>query len=295
MSIKNELKLCILWTASRVRRHPALLNLTLRSLAYTPRLKTRLRALVESNCYSTSPLEQPEHSALSPNLNTPKMKDFSLNSGERQVATELSQIRFDHRVRYQLVLDVMQQNETLSEMNCLDIFCGNGYGAYMLASSRPLLTVLALDGSDQAIELANNNYALPNIIFSVKRFPFTLPSHAFDYITCFESLEHVENDTALLNKIEHSLRKGGFVMVSVPNEECHSLSKNPHPFHFRHYLHAAFLNQLPQNFTVKKWWGQNVYEFDDNGVNTNTLLDEDLMRPIENKPGQVNIYLLQKT
>lgn len=48
--------------------------------------------------------------------------------------------------------------------------------------------------SKDAIDMAAECYALPNNLFSWKLSPFLLPARIFDCITCFESLEHVQED-----------------------------------------------------------------------------------------------------
>ena len=94
----------------------------------------------------------------------------------------------------------------------------------------------------------------------------------------------------LLSQISSSLNKGGYLLLSVPNENLHPLSINPHPFHFRHYTYDEVLNKLDSRFEILNWYGQNTYEFTDDGRNTHQLLADIDMRLIEGQEGQVNIY-----
>jgi len=220
-------------------------------------------------------------------------KDYSLHSGERQTGRTLQDIRRDHVARYELAERIIA-GRTLRDAEgvCFDIFCGNGYGTYLVAQRFPSLWVLGIDGSAAAIAQANECYSVPNSLFSHKLFPFTLPERTADFVLCFESLEHVAEDKSMLEQMLRSLKVGGVALVSVPNQELHSLDKNPHPFHFRHYTKHDFLSMLPAGFALETWFGQNVYEFTPEGVNTFRLLAAEDMEVKEQTPGQVNIFLL---
>lgn len=221
-------------------------------------------------------------------------KDYSLQSGERQTGRTLDDIRKDHAYRYELASDLIKPIINEKIINCLDIFCGNGYGSYMLARSIPYLRIIGIDGSQEAIDLANESYSQPNNMFVHKPYPFQMPADAFEFVTCFESLEHVEDDHSLLYEIFSSLKVFGIALISVPNEDRHSLKKNPHKFHFRHYRHEDFIKLIPSNCILEGWHGQDVYEFTEDGVNTFKLLPSEKMKPKNGISGQVNIYIIRK-
>ena len=68
------------------------------------------------------------------------MKDFSLNSGERQTATQYMSIRADHRFRYEWADAIIPAGG-----QGLDLFCGVGYGTQRLAHNDRY--VIGMDGS----------------------------------------------------------------------------------------------------------------------------------------------------
>ncbi|MBU1235852.1 MAG: class I SAM-dependent methyltransferase [Gammaproteobacteria bacterium] len=220
-------------------------------------------------------------------------RDYSLLSGERQVGRSLDDIRRDHTVRYELAERVIRLCQYESS-NILDLFCGNGYGTYLVARDFAKAQVFGVDGSNEAIDMANEYYSLPNNLFSFKRYPFRLPEGAFDFVICFESLEHVEEDHSLLREICGSLKPGGRALISVPNQERHPLEKNPHQFHFRHYRHDDFLRMAMFGFSLESWYGQDVYSFSPEGINTFQLLPPAQMELKQGVSGQVNIFLLRK-
>lgn len=160
-----------------------------------------------------------------------KEKNYSLHSGERQVGASLSEIRYDHLVRYELASTLIEGAAITSGL-AYDVFCGNGYGVYFLSQELSGLHVVGIDGSEAAISMANANYRRENNLFAYRLYPFTLPKKVSNVITCFESLEHVEDDRSLLRQVLESLNDRGVAFVSVPNEEIHSLKKTLMSFTF---------------------------------------------------------------
>lgn len=218
------------------------------------------------------------------------MKDFSLNSGERQTAINFENIRYDHRVRYAMAMEFLQDKD--NDFG-LDIFCGNGYGSYYLTSKLNDTKVIGIDGSKEAIECAMANYSSPNNIFSYKLFPFGLPKNTFDFIICFESIEHIEQDEMLVNLLITALKPDGYLLLSVPNEEIHSLKLNRHPFHVRHYTPDDVKLLINQRLKLITWYGQDVYKFED-GIQKMEFLSFEEMNLKREKSGQVNIYIYKK-
>lgn len=221
-------------------------------------------------------------------------KDFSLHSGERQIGRSLADIRRDHTVRYDLAVSLMREHAQKKGSTCMDVFCGNGYGTFMLSEAFPDVCVVGVDGSKEAIDMANECYARPNNMFSWKLFPFSIPEESNDLVACFESLEHVENDQLMLDSILRSLKKDGVALISVPNQDEHPLEMNPHQFHFRHYRPVDFTSMVSQSYSIETWYGQNVYQFTKDGVNTFQLLSETQMRLREKVSGQVNVYVIRR-
>jgi SAM-dependent methyltransferase len=221
-------------------------------------------------------------------------KDFSLHSGERQVGSSLAEIRYDHLARYQLAVQLIKANRQSQRSILFDLFCGNGYGTHILANVFTHSLCIGVDGSKDAIDLANIHYQLPNTLFVQKFYPVSIPQESVDVVVCFESLEHIEDDKAMLCALLEGLKADGMAIVSVPNESVHSLSRNPHKFHYRHYTEVDFLGLVPPHFAVNQKFGQDVYVFRPDGTNTFTLLEQSAMEPCVDYDGQVSIYVLTR-
>lgn len=181
-------------------------------------------------------------------------KSYSLNSGERQIATSIDGIRADHRNRYTFGIEAVE-----APGYGLDVFCGNGYGSKMIAMAGH--TVLSIDGSQDAIELAHAHYETSEILFCQKIWPFRLPKSAFDFAFCLESIEHIPDSDAFLHEMMQCLRPGASLILSTPNEDLMPFDAKHHIFHYRHFTQDAIFSLLATHgFDIVKWGGQIVYD-----------------------------------
>ena len=160
-------------------------------------------------------------------------RDWSLRSGERQTSPWFEDANAAHRARYAWAASVLGHR---FGQRGLDIFCATGYGTAHLARH----TGAAMVGHDacaEAIDVAARAY--PNIAWTCAHYPYALPSSAFDFIVSLESIEHVEDDAAFVASLIDSLRPGGDLLLSVPNEERLPCASFGNPYHVRHYAPAA--------------------------------------------------------
>jgi len=221
-------------------------------------------------------------------------RDLSLNSGERQIGKTVAVIRYDHIVRYKYAVEYISKHcHQTKNMFGLDIFSAIGYGTHML-SERLSCSMLGVEGSEETVAFANKHYFNEKTLYVNKTFPFELPRATFDFITCFESLEHVAEDERLLDQLVGSLTLGGLLFISVPNEAINPLAKNPNEFHHKHYYHEEIVAKVVDScgLDLLNWFGQNMYVFED-GFRKGVLKDAEMVMH-EREGGQVNIYLFKK-
>src|SRR5687768_8372438 len=67
-------------------------------------------------------------------------------------------------------------------------------------------SVWGIDGSKDAVRLAEECFRTPRAMFSVGYFPFELPTAAFDFIVSLESVEHVSDSAGFLSCIVQALK-----------------------------------------------------------------------------------------
>ncbi len=212
--------------------------------------------------------------------------DFSLHSGERQTATDYTAIRADHRYRYEWADRRIPKGGFGA-----DIFCGNGYGTSLLAKTR---SVLAIDGSTEAVQQANAHYQTSRNFFSTAHYPFELPKSVFDFVVSLESIEHVEDGTGFFRQLTDSLKPGGLLVFSTPCEDLLPLQSTGNHFHFRHYRLEETLRMASScPLELVEWAGQDTYQLIDGRIGS--ILSDHVMDLKPQQAGQFVIVLCRKT
>ena len=136
----------------------------------------------------------------------------------------------------------------------LDAGCGVGYGTAFLAEAAR--HVLGVDRSEEAIGYARSRYARPNVEFEVADLA-ALPSadDAFDAVCCFETIEHLRDQTAFLEEVRRVLRPGGAFLVSTPRADA-TTDAPENPFHERELSADDFERLLATRFDQVELYAQ---------------------------------------
>lgn len=125
----------------------------------------------------------------------------------------------------------------------LDVGCGVGYGSRFLAESGAN-SVLAIDISRDAIAHALKHYIHPAVDFRVgSATTFDYPE-SVDLVTCFELIEHVNEQDFVIQNIRRALRPDGILLISSPRP----LSKMRSAFHEKELEFNEFKDLLKRHF-----------------------------------------------
>ena len=154
----------------------------------------------------------------------------------------------------------------------LEIGTGTGYGIEIVAPRAASFLTLDKQTPSGAAP------ALPHV--EMRRAtvpPLDLPASAFDWVICFQVIEHVRRDLELVREIHRVLRPGGRLIVTTPNIRM-SLTRNP--WHIREYTADQFDNLLHSAFPAVERLGvfgnervMEYYEQNRRGVERITRFD----------------------
>jgi SAM-dependent methyltransferase len=115
--------------------------------------------------------------------------------------------------------------------DALDVACGTGYGSRMLARKA---RVNGVDHDEEAVRLARSRVAGIYSVAEVPPIPF--PDDAFDFVVCFETIEHIRDDIGLIREIGRVLRRTGTLLISTPNKDISAPHGAPvNRWHVREY------------------------------------------------------------
>jgi SAM-dependent methyltransferase len=178
-------------------------------------------------------------------------------TGERYMPQlDEAEISFEHWHRY-LWVEAFVAGKAV-----LDIACGEGYGAALLAHSAAHVT--GVDADADTIDNARATYAQPNLDFihgSAQEIPLT-GTALFDVVVSFETIEHLgeEDQRRFLDEIKRVLKPDGIAVFSTPNRTIYS--DKPHyrnPFHIKEFYRKEFEALLGHTFGHVEMFGQRLY------------------------------------
>jgi SAM-dependent methyltransferase len=131
----------------------------------------------------------------------------------------------EHLVRYRFAA------RSAAGCTVLDVGCGTGYGASILAAKARL--VVGVDNAPEAIQYAQENYPGGNLRFAVadcRNLPY--PDGSFDLAVMFEVIEHIAEQEQCLREIRRILLPDGILILSTPNAaRSTKVIEEPNPYH----------------------------------------------------------------
>ena len=143
-----------------------------------------------------------------------------------------------------------------SELDVLDIACGEGYGSALVAEVAN--SVVGVDIDLGTINEALSKYKAPNLSFiqgDCANIPH--PNNSFDLVISFETIEHHDKQSEMLREIRRVLRPDGVILISSPNRPEFNRGRNePYPYHVRELDYNEFNSLLCEEFKNVEFYGQ---------------------------------------
>jgi len=154
--------------------------------------------------------------------------------------------------RYLFALDFLQSKNLKS---VLDVGCYNGFGCAILAEKAE--SVLGIDINRRFITQANKELAKTNFKnVTYKQLDIekqTLEDgKKYDLITCFDTLAHIQDDGAVVEKLYNLLADDGYLLAALPNERFEPMKPDGTSAVPRH-KHFYKPNEAKKLFTDRKF------------------------------------------
>ncbi|HEX7341269.1 MAG TPA: glycosyltransferase [Rhodanobacteraceae bacterium] len=174
-------------------------------------------------------------------------------TGERYVPTEHGEIRHEHLHRYAWCMPLVEGKQVL------DIACGEGYGAAMLAGSAK--SVIGVDIDPTAVAHAKREYVdVENLDFrrgDAALIP--IESDGVDVVVSFETIEHHDKHQEMLSEIRRVLRPDGLLVISSPNRVVYTEQAGHHnEFHVKELDFGELDALLSGQFRQIHYFGQRL-------------------------------------
>lgn len=180
-------------------------------------------------------------------------------ASEAGLRAEVERVIARHLARYHFAVALLAARS--GPLTILDVACGSGYGAYLLADrgAGPERRVIGVDLDAEAIDYAAANFTGPGLQVEFRQgdcrvLPWTTPT--FDAIVSFETLEHLEqhDGARFVARLAALLRPGGVVVLSTPAPH----PRRANPFHLHEYEQAELTALLEAHFAYCRLFEQGV-------------------------------------
>jgi SAM-dependent methyltransferase len=154
---------------------------------------------------------------------------------------QLEERNFWFRARNELIVHVLRKHYPQAR-KMLEIGCGTGYVLRGVTRARPDL------------EVSGSEIFLEGLAFAARRLPgadlFQMDARQipyaceFDIVGAFDVIEHIEEDTQVINEIWRALKPGGGALFTVPQHPSLWSVQDDRACHVRRYRRHELSNKL---------------------------------------------------
>lgn len=144
----------------------------------------------------------------------------------------------EHIVRYRFVAPYVKNKQVL------DIACGSGYGAAILAKAGA--RVIGIDLDIEALNEAEKKYGSSVTFKQGDAAQIPLGDSTIDIATSFETIEHISDYEKFVQELARVVKDNGLVFISTPNKTVFG-QKNP--WHLKEFTRQEFSTLLKKYFS----------------------------------------------
>lgn len=183
----------------------------------------------------------------------PQMEKEKLEfTGERFTPECVREIWYEHYHRYAYAQRLVKNKIVL------DAACGEGYGTDMLAQHAK--QAYGIDIDQKTIKHSQSRYNRENLQFqqgSCTDLPFE--NNTFDVVISFETLEHLAEQSQMLEEFDRVLKKDGVLVISTPDKKHYSDATGfQNEYHVKELYQGEFKALLDQHWQYQIWYSQSL-------------------------------------
>jgi SAM-dependent methyltransferase len=157
---------------------------------------------------------------------------------------ELEADSFWFRNRNKLILKTLAKNFP-DASDLLEIGCGTGFVLTGITAANPRLRLVGSDLHHEALSYAQTRLSGAVLLqMDAGNIPYV---EEFDVICAFDVLEHIPRDDAALKQIHQALKRGGGLMITVPQHPWLWSRADDDARHMRRYTRQDLCHKLIEN------------------------------------------------
>ena len=167
-------------------------------------------------------------------------------------------------------IDAILKRLPKGKLEILDLGCGDGYLSCKIAERG--FNVTCIDLSQNRLDKFKDQAGKLNIkqvLGDVTK--VELPADSFDVIVCSEVIEHLPNFKEVLAEAFRLLKKGGYFIVTVPNDEKLKMISCPHCL--KHFFRDDHVNSFNKG-SLSAHLKEAGFSIDDITVTTSKILNQ---------------------
>ena len=158
----------------------------------------------------------------------------------------------EHLNRYKYALNFVKEKDVL------EMACGSGFGCYYLLNEGNANSVTGVDLDFDAIRYGNHRYKDKNITRFVDDATVFSSEKKYDIITCFETIEHVQDYKLLIQNLHKNLKDNGVLLISTPITKITNQTPN-NKYHVIEWNFSDFHKLFESLFNIDKIIVQNIH------------------------------------